>query len=266
MLNSNGSQTAVKDEFDWLYETEHYEPAVGLYEPTNTDVACRLKNPPPDASQDSLLSVVDRSWELLDRAEVEHRMGTRALNQRPLPDNVERFVSIPATIHYTIWSDLYICGGVITIEEPTGRVSKSTGLPSVKKVRGSRGCGLVFSLWDVAFNSTTGEVQQRFACPRCQQMWVKTQLKRSGLVPVVTNYSYRGLKLRKKGKSTVVGDAGYRTERPVNSFEKNRIAECGRIIGDFSLLRSFQMWTDGPQYRRNALRGRNIRNRCRLLY
>ena len=70
-------QTAVKDEFDWLYETEHYEPAVGLYEPTNTDVACRLKNPPPDASQDSLLSVVDRSWELLDRAEVEHRMGAR---------------------------------------------------------------------------------------------------------------------------------------------------------------------------------------------
>jgi hypothetical protein len=35
---------AVKDEFDWLYGTEHYEPAVGIYDPENPEVAARLKN------------------------------------------------------------------------------------------------------------------------------------------------------------------------------------------------------------------------------
>src|SRR2546427_760004 len=40
---------AVKEEFDWLHGTEHYEPAVNLYEPTNPEVACRLKNPLSDA-------------------------------------------------------------------------------------------------------------------------------------------------------------------------------------------------------------------------
>jgi hypothetical protein len=36
-------KAAVKDEFDWLYGTEHYEPAVGLYDPANYEVARRLK-------------------------------------------------------------------------------------------------------------------------------------------------------------------------------------------------------------------------------
>ncbi|MBM3883397.1 MAG: hypothetical protein FJ387_27435, partial [Verrucomicrobia bacterium] len=36
-------KAAVKDEFDWLYGTEHYEPAVGLYDPANYEVASRLK-------------------------------------------------------------------------------------------------------------------------------------------------------------------------------------------------------------------------------
>ena len=44
-------KAAVKEEFDWLYGTEHYEPAVGLYELTKPEVASRLKNPPLDAPQ-----------------------------------------------------------------------------------------------------------------------------------------------------------------------------------------------------------------------
>jgi len=30
-------KAVVKDEFDWLYGTEHYEPAVGVYDPTNPE-------------------------------------------------------------------------------------------------------------------------------------------------------------------------------------------------------------------------------------
>ena len=36
-------KAAVKDEFAWLYGTEHYEPAGGLYDPRNHDVAVRMK-------------------------------------------------------------------------------------------------------------------------------------------------------------------------------------------------------------------------------
>ena len=68
-------KAAVKEEFDWLYGTEHYEPAIGLYEPTKPEVACHLKNPLPNSPQDSLISVVDREWELIDRSEVEQPDG-----------------------------------------------------------------------------------------------------------------------------------------------------------------------------------------------
>ena len=251
-------KAAVKEEFNWLYGTEHYEPAVGLYEPTKPEVACHLKNPPLDAPQNGLISVVDREWELIDRSEVERRMGPEALAKQPLPGGVEQFICIPAMIHYTIWSDLYSCGGTITVEEPTGKVDTRTRLPCLKKVRRPRGCGAVFSLWDVAIDATTGAVRPRFECSNCQQSWVKTQLKRCGFAPVVTNYSYRGLKLRRRGKGTVIGDATVRTERPVYQFEKARLSSSKKLVRDFSVLRSFKMWADGPQYRRNALRGRGI--------
>src|SRR6266849_3125704 len=48
-------KSAVKDEFDWLYGTEHYEPAVGVYDPANADVASRLKNLPSTDSMHTLL-------------------------------------------------------------------------------------------------------------------------------------------------------------------------------------------------------------------
>ena len=38
-------KATVKEEFDWLYGTEHYEPAVDLYDPANADVTSRLKKP-----------------------------------------------------------------------------------------------------------------------------------------------------------------------------------------------------------------------------
>ena len=67
-------KAAVKDEFDWLYGTEHYEPAVGVYDPANADVASRLKNPPGGAMH-MLLGGEERTWELLAKAEVEARLG-----------------------------------------------------------------------------------------------------------------------------------------------------------------------------------------------
>ncbi len=131
-------KSAVTGTLDWLYSTEHYEPAVGIYGPTNPEVACRLKNPLPGIPQSRLLSVIDRTWELIDRTEVEKRMGPEAVAKRPLPVDVEWFVCIPAMILYTIWSDVYKCQGMVTIQEPTGRINKRTGEPTSRRTRRPR--------------------------------------------------------------------------------------------------------------------------------
>jgi hypothetical protein len=66
---------AVKDELDWLYGTEHYEPAVGLYDPASADVASRLKNPPDSSTKPTLLGNEERTWELVTKTEVEARLS-----------------------------------------------------------------------------------------------------------------------------------------------------------------------------------------------
>ena len=65
-------------EFDWLYGTEHYEPAVGLYDPANPEVANRLQNPPGGKAKHTLLDEGERTWERRTKAEVE------ALTKQPI--------------------------------------------------------------------------------------------------------------------------------------------------------------------------------------
>ena len=36
-------KSVAKESFEWLYGTEHYEPAVGIYDAENFDVVDRLK-------------------------------------------------------------------------------------------------------------------------------------------------------------------------------------------------------------------------------
>ena len=149
-------KVAVKDEFDWLYGTEHYEPAMGVYDPANADVANRLKNPPSSGSIHTLLGSEERTWELLTKAEVEARLGYPVTELPPDKDwsdldvaNVKQWVCIPATIQYTIWSDVYRCEGFVTIEEPTGKVStrgKNAGKLMMSKKRVARGCSNDFPL------------------------------------------------------------------------------------------------------------------------
>jgi hypothetical protein len=102
-------KAAVKDEFDWLYGTEHYEPAVDVYDPANADVASRLKNPPSSGSMHTLLGSEERTWELLAKTEVEARLGYPVPELPPDKNwgnldvaKVKQWVCIPATIQYTI--------------------------------------------------------------------------------------------------------------------------------------------------------------------
>src|SRR2546426_1726214 len=66
-------KAAVKDEFDWLYGTEHYEPAVGLYDPKNSEVAERLKNLPTEVQPSSRMfkGGTEQTGKLINRDEVE---------------------------------------------------------------------------------------------------------------------------------------------------------------------------------------------------
>jgi hypothetical protein len=247
----------VKQEFDWLYGTEHYEPAIGLYDPTKPNVALRLKNPPPNVSEPFLHSTEERIWELLDRAEVERRMGTEALSRQPLAEGVDRFICIPATIQHTVWSDVYKCEGMVSFEEPSGSLNRKTGHPTMKKVRRPRGCGGVFVLWDVAVDHKTGVVSEEFNCPSCGQRWKKVHLKRAKTVPVLTHYRYIGLRQKKQNKSTKIVLAELKKDRPTTEVERELI----RTIEEQPIPVWFptdEINSKGPQYNRNALGARNI--------
>ena len=258
-------RAAVADEFAWLYGTEHYEPAVGVYEPVQPEVAARLKNPPEGLHPAKLLDATERTWEMLTREQVEERLGYsvtelphdgtwRDLDLAKIP----QWLSIPATTQYTIWSDMYRCEGFITIEEPTGKIStrgKNAGKPMVKTKRVARGCGELITLWDAAVSATSGEVAETFACPNpsCRHSWKKINLKRCGLAPVVSNYAYVGLRFGKRG----IESLNVRTERRVGAAERRHVHEIWN--SDIPYWTPSQaMDPNGPQYKRNALRARNI--------
>jgi hypothetical protein len=194
-------KAAVKDEFDWLYGTEHYEPAIGAYSTKKPDVIARLKNPPPGSSSDALLDKTEPTWELLTRAEVESRLGY-AVTELPHDDawgeidlpKVDQWISMPATIQYTIWSDVYRCEGFVTVEEPTGKTSsrgRNLGKPIMSKRKVGRGCGKQIVLWKSALLTTTGEILDVFECPNCGQLWKKIQLTRIGETPTESFYGFR---------------------------------------------------------------------------
>ncbi|MCX5676473.1 MAG: DNA methyltransferase [Planctomycetota bacterium] len=209
-------KAAVKDEFDWLYGTEHYEPAVGRYDPADSEVTARLKNPPAGGANHTLLGGEDRTWELITKDEVEARLGY-PVTELPRDDKwgdldvakVKQWVCIPATIQYTIWSDVYRCEGFITIEEPTGKVStrgKNAGKPMMKKHAVARGCGSDIVLWYAMANPDQDETESNnVLCPQCGQRWEKVDLPFVRITPIATDYTFgdrRGSQRRERRKIT----------------------------------------------------------------
>jgi hypothetical protein len=257
-------KTAVTNEFDWLYGTEHYEPAVGVHDSSNPEVASRLKNPPEGKSKHNLLEEEERIWELLTKADVETRLGypvTELAREKRWGDldvaKVEHWVCIPGTIQYTIWSDVYRCEGFVTIEEPTGKVSsrgKNAGKPMVKRKRVERGCGKDIILWDVAVDVAAASVASEFACPHCAAKWTKTDIPRSAVVPVFTSYDAMEFKSSKAGSPRL---AIGRFSRRITALELTRVQQIEATnIPYFYPDTTFD--PAGPQYRRNALSNRRI--------
>jgi len=237
----------VKDEFDWLYGTEHYEPAVGLYDPTNPIPASRLKNPPGGIYIHNLLGEEERSWELLTRAEVEARLGypvTELLRDDKWGDlnlsEVQDWVCIPATIQYTVWSDVYRCEGLIPIEEPTGKVStrgKNAGKPILRKRMVHRGCAAEFTLWQAAVDLPNSQIKDEFSCPHCNQEWKKRQLQRLHDAAVLVNYSFsqllqdgrfRSARRDRTPTATELGHIRKIQEQPIAKWHPTQEIDMGR--------------------------------------
>ena len=243
--SSNASRTAVKDEFDWLYGTEHYEPAVGFYDPAEIDVASRLKNPPVGGYMQTLLGDEKRTWELLTKAEVEARLGypvtelPRDEDWRDLDvANVKQWVCIPATIQYTIWSDVYRCEGFVTIEEPTGKVStrgKNTGKPIASKKRVARGCGKDIVLSNASLVHGHEDRQgSTFTCPNCRVEWQKSPLTWLRSDPVETcvgwqrlNEKYRTYRRRISVKEQ---ELAHEKPKPANWFPADELYENRELL------------------------------------
>ncbi len=91
----------------------------------------------------------------------------------------------PATIQYTIWSDVLECAR----------------------------CRAELVLWEVAVDHESGEMRSRFTCPRCGKEQTKREARWLRSVPVVTNYECHG------------GCRPKRSEHPTTEAEKRRIAE-----------------------------------------
>jgi DNA modification methylase len=200
---------AVKTEFEWLYGTEHYEPAVDLYDPANPEVASRLKNPPPDSPSRTLLGGEELTWELLSKDEVEKRLGY-LVSELPRNEvwgdldvsNVTQWICIPARIQFTIWSDVYRCEGFVKLEEPTGKIStrgKNVGKPITRTKHVSRGCSLEFVLYEVAMDKDSTKVFENFKCPSCNQEWTVDDLTPLRAEPCEVVYQYVGVRTRSDG-------------------------------------------------------------------
>lgn len=235
-------KVALKDEFNWLYGTQHYEPAMDLYDPQKPDVAARLKNPPSPTVKEKQPKELfkgeppEHTWELISREEVKRRMGPEALAKSPLAKEVQDFVRIPATIQYTIWSDVHRCEGMVNV--PIAGTRKQRKAP--------RGCGREILLWDAAIDKVTGKVKKDFQCPHCSQEWRKRDIPRVNSIPVMSEYTYLGLQRTKKG--VVLRQA--RATRPVTSKELEHVAEIkGRPmpywVPDVSWDASHEMWRGG---------------------
>ena len=117
---------SAEKECEGIYDTFHLEPAQGIYEPNNPEVSFRLSKtgdhfllkgsePRPSARED---------WVLVSRTEAESMLGSRVASEPLAPAGISKFIRIPASIVYTIWSDVYRCEGMITIEEYGSKAAK----------------------------------------------------------------------------------------------------------------------------------------------
>jgi DNA modification methylase len=158
----------------------------------------------------------------------------------------------PATIRYTIWSDVFDCGR----------------------------CGTELVLWDLAVDKSSDDVRETFTCPTCGVGWRKGQLRWLKSVPVVTNYECPACKPKRAEHPTSDAEKQRIVEieakeipywYPTTPFREEdwemwrgvhrdqRIADVGRFFTWRNLWATARLWsevqkTPGKDGIRNGLR------------
>src|SRR6266571_48438 len=181
----------------------------------------------------TLLGGEQCTWELLTKDEVEARLGYPVTELPRGKDwgnldvaKVKQWIYIPATIQYTIWSDVYRCEGFVTIEEPTGKIStrgKNAGKPILQVRRVSRGCGKEFVLYDVAMDKETTKVSDEFKCPWCPQKWTSNAATVLRSEPCDVVFQFVGMSRKQNGEP-----ATQRMRRRLTAKEAERIHQIDR--------------------------------------
>jgi DNA modification methylase len=174
----------------------------------------------------------------LEEPEVRQRIASNEWRLAGPEEQSSQHLAIPASIKYTIWSDVYECNGMVTITEPTGRISKrgnNVGKPTVRKLKVGRGCGKDICLYDVAVDKESGEVSEDFECPHCGQKWQKLALSFKATIPVVIVYQWIDIRGKKRNGSRratsvdckLIDDAG---KEPVQYWMPDEKIWAGREL------------------------------------
>ena len=213
-----------------IYRTEHYEPTIGIYDLRNPEVSDRIRF--FGSANGSLLPTNEQpTWEVLSRDQVEERLGFPVTELHYLDDRKlgnHSWLAIPAWMQYTVWTDVFVCQGLASVTETTGKISvrgARAGTPTMKTIKVARGCGGLINLWQCAVDKSSGEVLDSFNCPHCRQSWKKVQLARHHSEPVETSYRFDGLKVVKRG----LASATISRSRKVSRLEISKIAEISQL-------------------------------------
>jgi hypothetical protein len=153
---------------------------------------------------------VKRTWEVLTTESVRDYLGYEPSTSSSSAYS-GKWLKIPATILYVVWSDVYKCEGFKTVDVPTNKVNSRTGKPVVKKARVLRGCGK-----EIIARGTNDKQQDDgnnafLRCPHCGERWMKGRVQRLKIVPVEEHYEYLGITVAKGVPALKV----QRTTRPV---------------------------------------------------
>lgn len=236
--------TKFEDKATELYSTYHFEPLAEDFPALLAETAFGSRGPGSG-------SLCDRpGFEVVCFQAVRDFLG---YDPPAGSTQTSRWLKIPATILFVVWSDVYLCKGFKTTDEPTGRTNAKTGKPILRKKRVERGCGN-----EIIARGTndkhSGDGNNAFLrCPHCAERWMKGRIPRVGNIPVEEHYEYVGL----VSKAGSLREKVLRAFRPI-SKDQLRFIESIRMDPSVTNGPNPPADKDNPRYRRDALLGKRI--------
>jgi DNA modification methylase len=243
--------SSIYHEIEHLYRTDHFVPAMGIYDPAGAEVRWHLGEISEDSTSLITASKDARPWQLVGRSEVEEYLGISP------EDTTDQWLRIPATLVYVVWSDVYLCEGVKTIEEVSDRINRRTGERVMDKRRVTRGCGrqIVARGTNDRTDDDGNNAFLRCPHPDCDERWMKGRIQRVDVVPVEECLEFTGLTMVRGH----LEPKRFRVTRPISANQSRSIAELkSRAIPHYHPTVAVNK--NGPRYRRDSLAGKHVQS------